>query len=47
MQHIAVHKKDLSMFKLIAQWFARYFGPAFELLGQLPPSALNRITAPF
>ena len=24
-----------------------FFAPAFELLGQLPPSALSRIAAPF
>lgn len=35
------------MFKLIANWIVRFFAPAFELLGQLPPSALTRIGAPF
>ncbi len=35
------------MFKLIANWIARFFAPAFELLGEVPPSALNRIVAPF
>ena len=35
------------MFKIITQAIARFFAPAFELLGQLPPSALNRLTAPF
>jgi len=34
------------MFKIIAQWVARFFEPAFELLGQLPPSALNRFIVP-
>jgi len=35
------------MFKHVAHWVARFFAPAFELLGQLPPQALTRITAPF
>jgi hypothetical protein len=35
------------MFKVIFQAIARFFAPAFELLGRLPPSALSRITAPF
>lgn len=35
------------MFKTILQAIARFFAPAFELLGQLPPSALSRLTAPF
>lgn len=35
------------MFKMIARWIAAFFAPAFELLGDLPPTALNRIVAPF
>lgn len=35
------------MFKFIADWIARFFAPAFELIGQLPPQALSRIVAPF
>jgi len=35
------------MFKFIASAIARFFAPAFELLGQLPPSALTRIASPF
>lgn len=35
------------MFKLIANWIARFFAPAFELIGELPPQALNRLVAPF
>jgi hypothetical protein len=35
------------MFKLISRWIARFFAPAFELIGHLPPQALNRIVAPF
>ena len=35
------------MFKQIAHWVERFFAPAFELLGQLPPSALIRLGAPF
>jgi hypothetical protein len=35
------------MFKIIIQAISRFFAPAFELLGQLPPSALTRLTAPF
>ena len=35
------------MFKFIARAIAGFFAPAFELLGQLPPSALTRIASPF
>ena len=35
------------MFKHIAQLIARFFAPAFELVGGLPPQALNRIVSPF
>lgn len=35
------------MFKTIAHWIKSFFAPAFELLGQLPPGALSRISAPF
>jgi hypothetical protein len=35
------------MFKVISNWIARFFAPAFELIGQLPPQALNRLVAPF
>ena len=35
------------MFKLIASWLERLFAPAFQLLGELPPNALNRVFAPF
>jgi hypothetical protein len=35
------------MFKAIANLIARFFAPALELLGELPPQALNRIVAPF
>ena len=35
------------MFKVITNWIARFFAPAFELIGQLPPQALNRLVAPF
>jgi hypothetical protein len=31
------------MFKFIA----RFFAPALELIGQLPPQALSRVIAPF
>ena len=34
------------MFKTIFHWLARFFAPAFELLGQLPPSALSRFVVP-
>lgn len=36
------------MFKLISDWIARFFAPALELIGELPPQALSRlIVAPF
>jgi hypothetical protein len=35
------------VFKLIADWIARFFAPAFELIGNLPPQALSRLVAPF
>jgi len=35
------------MFKLISKWIARFFAPALELLGNLPPQAVSRIIAPF
>jgi hypothetical protein len=41
-----MHKGDL-MFKHIADWIARFFAPALELIGQLPPQALSRVIAPF
>ncbi len=35
------------MFKRIADWIARFFAPALELIGELPPYALSRFGAPF
>jgi hypothetical protein len=35
------------VFKTISKWIVRFFAPAFELIGRLPPQALNRIVAPF
>jgi hypothetical protein len=35
------------MLKRIAHWIARFFAPAFELIGKLPPQAVSRIAAPF
>ena len=35
------------MLKQVFQAIARFFAPAFELLGKLPPSTLTRIAAPF
>ncbi len=35
------------MLKQVFQAIARFFAPAFELLGQLPPNALSRIGVPF
>ena len=35
------------MSKFIADSIARFFAPAFELIGALPPQALSRIVAPF
>jgi len=35
------------MFKLVADWIGRFFAPAFELIGELPPQALSRLVTPF
>jgi hypothetical protein len=35
------------MFQRIFDWIARFFAPAFELIGDLPPQALSRLVAPF
>jgi hypothetical protein len=35
------------MFKLVSDWIARFFAPAFRLIGELPPQALSRVLAPF
>jgi hypothetical protein len=35
------------MSKFISEAIARFFAPAFELIGNLPPQALSRIVAPF
>jgi len=35
------------MLKRVFQAIARFFAPAFELLGQLPPGAVTRIVTPF
>jgi hypothetical protein len=35
------------MFKLISNLIARFFSPALELIGNMPPQAVNRIFAPF
>lgn len=35
------------MFKFIAEAIARFFAPALELIGELPPQALSRIASPF
>ncbi len=35
------------MFKSLSQSIERFFAPVFELLGALPPSAMNRLFAPF
>jgi hypothetical protein len=35
------------MFKLAANLIERFFAPAFELIGNLPPQALIRIGSPF
>ena len=35
------------MFKLVSNLIGRFFAPAFELIGNLPPQALTRIAAPF
>jgi hypothetical protein len=39
--------KRLLMSKFISESIARFFAPAFELIGNLPPQALSRIVAPF
>ena len=39
--------KRYPMFKFIADWIARFFAPAMELIGNLPPQALSRIVAPY
>jgi hypothetical protein len=35
------------MFKLLSKWIEGLFAPAFELLGDLPPSAVSRLFMPF
>ena len=35
------------MFKQIARVIERLFAPAFELIGSLPPRAVNRLFMPF
>jgi hypothetical protein len=35
------------MFKFVSRWVARFFAPSLELIGRLPPGALNRIVVPF
>jgi hypothetical protein len=35
------------MLKQVFQAIARFFAPAFELLGQLPPNAIIRLATPF
>jgi hypothetical protein len=35
------------MFTRISDWIARFFAPAFELIGELPPQALSRLVTPF
>jgi hypothetical protein len=35
------------MFKHVAELIERFFAPAFELLGELPPQAVNRLMGPF
>jgi len=35
------------MLKLVTDWIARFFAPAFELIGELPPQALSRLVTPF
>ena len=35
------------MFKLLSQWIDALFAPAFELLRDLPPSAMSRLFSPF
>ena len=35
------------MLKFVADQIARFFAPALEIIGDLPPQALSRIVAPF
>ena len=35
------------MFKRLVGLIGRFFAPAFELLGELPPQALSRLSMPF
>ena len=35
------------MLTAISSWIERAFAPAIELLGNLPPSAVTRLFAPF
>ncbi len=35
------------MLKLIVRWIESLFAPVFELLGDLPPSAVSRLFTPF
>lgn len=35
------------MFKRLADLIGRFFAPALELLGELPPQAVNRLVSPF
>jgi hypothetical protein len=39
--------QEVLMFKFIAEAIARFFAPALELIGELPPQALSRIASPF
>jgi hypothetical protein len=36
-----------AVFKTVQAWLHRFFAPAFQLLGDLPPHAVNRLFAPF
>ena len=36
-----------AMITAISSWIERAFAPAIELLGNLPPSAVTRLFAPF
>jgi hypothetical protein len=40
-------QEGIPMFKQVSKLIARFFAPAFELIGQLPPQTLNRLVAPF
>ena len=35
------------MFKSLVRSIEAFFAPVFDLLGNLPPSAMNRLFAPF